>query len=55
QAYRYRKQKHLEFDLKGYVAIVFQHELDHLNGKLFIDRINKKNPWKKPTKNIILI
>nr|WP_318033568.1 peptide deformylase [Mycoplasmopsis cynos] len=26
---------------------MFQHELDHLNGKLFIDRISKKNPWLK--------
>jgi len=28
------------------VAIAFQHEIDHLNGKLFIDRIDKKNPFK---------
>lgn len=56
QAYSYRKQKHLEFHLKGYLAIVFQHELDHLNGKLFIDRINKKKSLKKnQQKNIILI
>lgn len=26
----------------GYLARVFQHELDHLNGKLFIDRLRKK-------------
>ena len=26
---------------KGMVARVFLHELDHLNGKLFIDRISK--------------
>lgn len=25
--------------LKGFVALVFQHELDHLNGILFVDRI----------------
>ena len=28
------------------LAIAFQHELDHLNGILFIDRIDKKNPFK---------
>ena len=28
------------------LAIVFQHELDHLNGILFTDRIDKKNPYK---------
>ncbi len=28
------------------LAIVFQHELDHLNGILFVDRIDPKNPYK---------
>ena len=28
------------------LSIVFQHELDHLNGILFIDRIDKNNPYK---------
>ena len=28
------------------LAIAFQHELDHLNGILFIDRIDKNNPFK---------
>lgn len=28
------------------LAICFQHELDHLNGILFVDRIDKKNPYK---------
>lgn len=28
------------------VAIAFQHEIDHLNGILFIDHIDKKNPFK---------
>ena len=28
------------------LAIAFQHELDHLNGILFTDRIDKKNPFK---------
>ena len=32
------------------LAIVFQHELDHLNGKLFYDRIDKKNPYKNANK-----
>lgn len=29
----------LELELKGFSATVFQHEFDHLDGKLFIDRI----------------
>ena len=28
------------------LAIAFQHELDHLNGILFVDRIDKDNPFK---------
>ncbi|TYS15723.1 peptide deformylase [Rossellomorea vietnamensis] len=30
--------------LKGMPAIVFQHELDHLNGIMFYDHINNENP-----------
>ena len=28
------------------LSIAFQHEIDHLNGILFIDRIDPKNPYK---------
>lgn len=28
------------------ISVAFQHEIDHLNGILFIDKINKKNPYK---------
>ncbi|MEC9374931.1 MAG: peptide deformylase [Pseudomonadota bacterium] len=28
-----------EMELKGFLATVFQHEFDHLDGKLFIDRM----------------
>ena len=28
------------------IAVAFQHEIDHLNGILFVDRIDKKNPYK---------
>ena len=28
------------------IAIAFQHEIDHLNGILFTDRIDKNNPYK---------
>lgn len=31
--------KSIEVELDGWVSRVFQHELDHLNGKLFIDRL----------------
>jgi peptide deformylase len=32
------------------LSIAFQHELDHLNGILFIDKIDKKNPFKDKDK-----
>ncbi len=31
--------------LKNLPAIAFQHELDHLNGVMFYDHINKENPF----------
>jgi peptide deformylase len=31
--------------LKGYDAIVVQHEIDHLNGVMFYDHINPNNPF----------
>lgn len=31
--------------LKGYLSVVFQHEIDHLNGILFTDRINNETPF----------
>ncbi|WP_106346437.1 peptide deformylase [Planifilum fimeticola] len=34
--------------LKGYASIVIQHEIDHLNGILFYDRMNKENPFLVP-------
>jgi peptide deformylase len=34
--------------LKGLPAIVFQHEIDHLNGILFYDYIDPQNPFKVP-------
>lgn len=38
----------LKLRLKGYPAIVFQHEIDHLNGIMFFDHINKENPYFIP-------
>ncbi|AXJ13993.1 peptide deformylase [Streptococcus pluranimalium] len=40
--------------LKGYNAIVVQHEIDHLNGVLFYDRINIAEPFKIEEGVIIL-
>jgi peptide deformylase len=37
--------KEYKMRLKGLPAIAFQHELDHLNGVMFFDHINPKNPF----------
>ena len=34
--------------LRDYAAIVFQHEVDHLNGIMFYDYINQQNPFAAP-------
>ncbi|GIP24459.1 MULTISPECIES: peptide deformylase [Paenibacillus] len=38
----------LKLRFKGFAAIVMQHELDHLDGIMFYDRINPDNPFKLP-------
>ncbi|MCM3217592.1 peptide deformylase [Niallia taxi] len=40
--------KEVRIKLKDYEAIVFQHEIDHLNGILFPDHINSTNPFQLP-------
>lgn len=40
--------KEVKLRLKDYAAIVFQHEIDHLNGVMFYDHINKENPFAIP-------
>jgi peptide deformylase len=46
-------QNSLEIQASGLLAIALQHEMDHLNGKLFIDRIGSMSKdiftrkWKK--------
>jgi peptide deformylase len=36
-----RHARRVEFDVKGFMAIVFQHEFDHVNGILFVDKATK--------------
>jgi len=45
----------LDFPADDFFARVIQHELDHLDGKLFIDRISalKRNLYKKKLKKIL--
>jgi len=38
----------VKMKFENYIAIVFQHEYDHLNGILFVDRIDKFDPFFIP-------
>ncbi|WP_027107598.1 peptide deformylase [Lacticigenium naphthae] len=40
--------------LRDYPAIVVQHEIDHLNGVMFYDRINEDHPFEVDEDTIIL-
>ena len=50
-----RDGKSLRFEADGFLAIVLQHEVDHLNGTLFIDRISalKRELYKRRMKKIM--
>lgn len=46
--------ENIDIRLKGFAAIVFQHEIDHLNGVMFYDHIDKENPFKEPENAIAI-
>lgn len=39
-----------EIRVREDISVAFQHEMDHLNGILFIDKIDKKDPYKNKDK-----
>ncbi|WP_052663486.1 peptide deformylase [[Mycoplasma] testudinis] len=46
KGYDYFQQKEIEIQAKGgLLAMCLQHEYDHLQGKLYYDRINPLNPY----------
>lgn len=47
QAYDALQGKEILIKASGYDAIVLQHEIDHLNGILFYDHIDPKDPYKQ--------
>ena len=50
-----RKEKPLRIEAHGHLAVVLQHEIDHLNGILFIDRISslKRGLYKRRIKKML--
>lgn len=54
KAYDALTQQNIVLEATGYLAIVIQHELDHLNGILYYDHINKSDPHQeKPNAQLI--
>jgi len=45
EAYNEKGEKY-ELRVREELAVAFQHEIDHLNGILFTDKIDPKNPYK---------
>jgi peptide deformylase len=47
-----REGRPIRLDAEGILAIVLQHEIDHLNGTLFIERISslKRQMYKRRVK-----
>ena len=46
EAFDAKINEHVRITARGYDAIVLQHEIDHLKGILFYDRIDPKDPFK---------
>lgn len=46
RAFDVLKNEPVTIEAKGYLAVVLQHEIDHLSGILFYDRINNFEPFK---------
>ncbi|MCQ2742167.1 MAG: peptide deformylase [Bacilli bacterium] len=46
EAYDALLGENITITARGFDAIVLQHEIDHLNGILFYDHINKQDPFK---------
>jgi peptide deformylase len=45
-------QKPIRIEAEGWFARIFQHEFDHLNGILYVDRLAE--PWKEIAGDIVL-
>jgi peptide deformylase len=45
----------LRVEAEGFLAVVMQHEIDHLNGTLFIDRISalKRELYKRRMRKLL--
>ncbi len=49
-SYQDRDGQRQELRVREDLSVAFQHEMDHLNGILFVDKIDAKNPFKDKEK-----
>ncbi len=54
KGYDYLQKKEVIITARGYLAMVLQHELDHLKGRVYYQHIDKKNLWTEAP-DLILI
>lgn len=54
KAYDAIKKENVELKFKGYLAVVFQHEIDHFSGILYYDHINSENPFYEDPNAIVI-
>jgi peptide deformylase len=48
------QNKEILIQAEGFDAIVLQHEIDHLNGRLFYDILDQKDPFKEKNNSTLL-
>ena len=54
EAFDALQNKNIVVSAKGFLAIVLQHEFDHLNGMFFYDRIDKNEPNKQKPAEVLI-
>ena len=54
EGYSFFQKKIITIKRVGYQAIIAQHEQDHLNANLFMDRIDKFDPWKLKKDEVLI-
>lgn len=54
KAYDLIQGKDVKIRVKGYEAIVMQHEIDHLNGILYYDHIRMDNPYREDPEAVVI-
>lgn len=54
EGYDMIRNESIRIRARGYEAIVLQHEMDHFNGVLYYDHINKENPFQEIPDAIVI-